>query len=152
MWNFVRRFVHDRRGVTSIEAALITPLLILLLALLLQTARLNFLYAVADEAIFRGMREARINPGTDPVPLIVDRFGDLAGRLGDKQMLKVKVENAGSLEEAERESFIPGPGVDNSIVRLTIEMKVPLVEIKPFDTVEFGQREWSVYYRNELVR
>lgn len=148
---FAERFLRNQKGVVSVETAMIAPLLILVFALLLQTARLSLLYALADQATFEGIRSARLTPGTDPAPLVIERFEALAGDFVQKGSLKVTAENAVSVDAAARGEFIPGPGIDEAVVRLTLELNVPLIDVIESDTLKFGHRLWVAHYRNELT-
>lgn len=145
----IRRLWRADSGVVSVEAALITPIFLILLIMLIEVVRLNFIYTMAEQSVFHGIRVAATDGRVAPDEEIRRTFAVLAGKIVDPSVLTVTVESAPDVFSLADGVTQPDAGKDREVVTLTLEIAVPLLGLENWRTPLFGHRRWQAHYRNE---
>lgn len=145
----LRSFSRDRRGISTIEFALIAPIAFLVLAISLEAMRLSIAYTLIDHAVFLGVHEAKLNRGVNAEKSVTDQLENWKFGVYDPKEVKLTFTSAPSMADVQN-AGTAGPGTGGMAVHLRVEAELGILrDVLDENNPMKGSREMNIYYMNE---
>lgn len=144
-----RAFLRERKGVSSVEFAVLAPITFLVLAVALESMRLSIAYTLIDHAVFIGIYDAKLYRGVNAEKYVKDQLEEWRFGLYDPKDIKLTFTNAASMAEVQK-AGTAGAGAPGASVHLRVEMELGILkDVLPESSAMKGSRELNIYYMNE---